>query len=59
MNTITPLPEKPEILTTTVGSYPVPDWLSALPSEQAVKDATRVIFDCLLYTLTLPTNREV
>jgi len=33
------------ILTTTVGSYPIPDWLTALPSEQALIDATRVIFD--------------
>jgi len=33
------------ILTTTVGSYPVPDWLVALPSEQAVIDATRVVID--------------
>jgi 5-methyltetrahydropteroyltriglutamate--homocysteine methyltransferase len=34
---------KPRILTTTVGSYPVPDWLVALPSEQALVDATRVV----------------
>src|ERR1700754_3151653 len=33
----------PRILTTVVGSYPVPDWLAALPSEQAVVDATRVV----------------
>ncbi len=33
------------ILTTTVGSYPIPDWLAALPSEQALVDATRVVFD--------------
>jgi 5-methyltetrahydropteroyltriglutamate--homocysteine methyltransferase len=33
----------PRILTTTVGSYPVPDWLAALPSEQALLDATRVV----------------
>jgi methionine synthase II (cobalamin-independent) len=39
------LPKSPRILTTTVGSYPVPDWLAALPSEQAVIDATRVVFD--------------
>jgi len=26
-----------------VGSYPVPDWLVALPSEQALTDATRVV----------------
>jgi 5-methyltetrahydropteroyltriglutamate--homocysteine methyltransferase len=32
------------IRTTTVGSYPVPDWLSALPSEQALVDATRMVF---------------
>src|SRR6266516_6207281 len=34
----------PQILTTVVGSYPVPDWLSALPSEQALIDATSVVF---------------
>ena len=33
----------PEILTTVVGSYPVPDWLVALPSEQALIDATSVV----------------
>lgn len=31
------------ILTTVVGSYPVPDWLAALPSEQALIDATSVV----------------
>src|SRR5260370_6336693 len=36
---------EPAILTTTVGSYPIPDWLPALPSEQARLDATRVVFD--------------
>jgi 5-methyltetrahydropteroyltriglutamate--homocysteine methyltransferase len=35
--------QEPRIQTTVVGSYPVPDWLSALPSEQAVTDATRVV----------------
>src|SRR5215468_7861542 len=34
---------EPRIKTTVVGSYPVPDWLSALPSEQAVDEATRVV----------------
>ena len=34
----------PAILTTVVGSYPVPDWLVALPSQQALIDATRVVF---------------
>lgn len=33
----------PRIKTTVVGSYPVPDWLVALPSEQALTDATRVV----------------
>ena len=32
------------IQTTVVGSYPVPEWLSALPSEQALVDATAVVF---------------
>ncbi len=31
------------ILTTVVGSYPVPDWLAALPSEQALADAMAVV----------------
>src|SRR5256714_13352717 len=34
---------EPRIKTTVVGSYPFPDWLWALPSEQAVIDATRVV----------------
>src|SRR4051794_8603459 len=34
----------PAIRTTVVGSYPVPDWLVALPSQQALIDATRVVF---------------
>lgn len=33
----------PGILTTVVGSYPVPDWLAQAPSEQALLDATRVV----------------
>jgi 5-methyltetrahydropteroyltriglutamate--homocysteine methyltransferase len=32
------------IRTTVVGSYPVPEWLVALPSQQALIDATRVVF---------------
>lgn len=31
------------IRTTVVGSYPVPDWLAANPSDQALTDATRVV----------------
>lgn len=34
----------PPIRTTVVGSYPVPDWLIALPSRQALIDATKVVF---------------
>jgi 5-methyltetrahydropteroyltriglutamate--homocysteine methyltransferase len=33
----------PRILTTVIGSYPVPEWLAAAPSEQALVDATRVV----------------
>jgi 5-methyltetrahydropteroyltriglutamate--homocysteine methyltransferase len=35
----------PRIRTTVVGSYPVPEWLVASPSEQALMDATRVVID--------------
>jgi 5-methyltetrahydropteroyltriglutamate--homocysteine methyltransferase len=35
---------EPTIRTTVVGSYPIPDWLAALPSEQALRDATAVVF---------------
>ena len=48
------------IQTTTVGSYPVPEWLSALPSEQAVIDATRVVFDTQRQAgIDLPTDGEL
>jgi 5-methyltetrahydropteroyltriglutamate--homocysteine methyltransferase len=48
------------ILTTTVGSYPVPDWLAALPSEQAVIDATRVVFNIQRQAgIDLPTDGEL
>jgi 5-methyltetrahydropteroyltriglutamate--homocysteine methyltransferase len=33
----------PKIKTTVVGSYPLPDWLAAAPSEQALEDAMRVV----------------
>lgn len=50
----------PALLTTTVGSYPVPDWLAALPSEQALLDATRVIFDLQRQAgIDLPTDGEL
>jgi 5-methyltetrahydropteroyltriglutamate--homocysteine methyltransferase len=54
------IPKSPRILTTTVGSYPVPDWLAALPSEQAVIDATRVVFDLQRQAgIDLPTDGEL
>lgn len=54
------MPKGPRILTTTVGSYPVPDWLAALPSEQGVIDATRVVFDLQRQAgIDLPTDGEL
>ncbi len=50
----------PRILTSTVGSYPIPDWLAALPSEQAIIDATRVIFSTQRQArIDLPTDGEL
>jgi 5-methyltetrahydropteroyltriglutamate--homocysteine methyltransferase len=54
------IPKQPRILTTTVGSYPVPDWLAALPSDQARSDATRVVFDIQRQAgIDLPTDGEL
>lgn len=54
------IPTRPAILTTTVGSYPVPDWLAALPSEQAIIDATRVVIDIQRQAgIDLPTDGEL
>src|SRR3954466_3384015 len=51
---------EPAILTTTVGSYPIPDWLPALPSEQARLDATRGVFDIQRQArIDLPTDGEL
>jgi len=48
------------MLTTTVGSYPVPDWLAALPSDQSLGDATRVVFDVQRQAgVDLPTDGEL
>jgi 5-methyltetrahydropteroyltriglutamate--homocysteine methyltransferase len=59
-NTVPPMSSEPAILTTTVGSYPGPDWLSALPSEQARLDATRVVFDTQRQAgIDLPTDGEL
>src|SRR5438874_1310692 len=37
-------PRQIPIRTTVVGSYPIPDWLMASPSQQALIDATKVVF---------------
>src|SRR4051794_37394449 len=51
---------EPAILTSTVGSYPIPDWLPALPSEQARLDATRVVFNIQRQArIDLPTDGEL
>lgn len=48
------------IRTTTVGSYPIPDWLAAAPSEQALIDATRVVFALQRQIgIDLPTDGEL
>jgi len=48
------------IRTTTVGSYPIPEWLAANPSEQALIDATRVVFDIQRQAgIDLPTDGEL
>src|SRR5213595_1880171 len=59
-NTGRRMSSEPAILTTTIGSYPVPDWLPALPSEQARLDATRVVFDIQRQAgIDLPTDGEL
>lgn len=50
----------PEILTTTVGSYPWPDWLALVRTETALDDAMRVIFDIQKQCgIDLPTDGEL
>lgn len=54
------LPKEPKILTTTVGSYTPFDWLAALPSEQAVLDATTVVIATQRRAgIDLPTDGEL
>jgi 5-methyltetrahydropteroyltriglutamate--homocysteine methyltransferase len=54
------MPSDLSILTTTVGSYPIPDWLAVLPSEQARLDATRVVFGIQRHArIDLPTDGEL
>lgn len=52
--------ESGKIFTTTVGSYPVPEWLVQAPSEQALIDATRVVFNSQRESgIDLPTDGEL
>ena len=57
----------PEIATTVVGSYPVPEWLRAHPSEPALRDAVLVVMktqelagkpDRFAYVVTLAEHLE-
>src|SRR5260370_31011856 len=49
-----------EIRTTTVGSYPVPDWFAAHPTEEARVDPTRVVFAIQREAgIDLPTEGEL
>lgn len=51
---------QPDILTTTVGSYSPIDWLAALPSEQAILDATSVVINTQRRAgIDLPTDGEL
>ena len=50
----------PRIQVSTVGSYPVPDWLAVYPNEQSLLDATRVIFATQRDAgVDLPTDGEL
>src|SRR4030081_273856 len=52
--------DTPRIRTTTVASHPPPDWLNALPSDQARDDAMRVVFDTQRQAgIDLPTDGEL
>src|ERR1700723_3641396 len=54
------MPPDLEILTTTVGSYPVPDWLAGLPTEETRTDATRGVFGLQRQAgIDLPTDGEL
>jgi len=54
------LPGSPSILTTTVGSYSPIDWLAALPSDQTLMDAIRVVVGTQEKAgIDLPTDGEL
>ncbi|MBD3384191.1 methionine synthase [candidate division KSB1 bacterium] len=52
--------KKISIKTTTVGSYPLPTWLTVHPTEEALIDATRVVFAIQQQAgIDLPTDGEL
>jgi 5-methyltetrahydropteroyltriglutamate--homocysteine methyltransferase len=60
MNGKNPNAGRPRILTTTVGSFPYPAWLAAMPTEQSLMDATRVVVDVQRQAgIDLPTDGEL
>ena len=51
---------QPRIRTTAVGSYPIPAWLAALPTDESLVDATRVVIDTQRRAgIDLPTDGEL
>ncbi len=51
---------EPLIQTTTVGSYPTPEWLAGTRTEEARLDATRVVFNIQRQAgIDLPTDGEL
>ena len=58
--TLTNMSEGPSIKTTTVGSFSQIDWIYTLPSEQTVRDATRVVIGLQRDAgIDLPTDGEL
>ncbi len=59
-NSALSVPVGPEILTSTVGSYPLPVWLTAHPSSEALLDAACVVFHTQRRAgIDLPTDGEL
>ncbi len=54
------MPAAPRILTTTIGSYPAPGWLTVRPTAEAILDATRAVFALQRHArIDLPTDGEL
>ena len=57
---INKIPEEPQILTTTIGSFSEIDWLKTAKSEQAIIDATQVVIGIQRRLgIDLPTDGEL